>query len=88
MVRNTSGQSINDVAIYEDDIERLTVKSSVDEGHVDAEKLDDGLADPELERADEGLGPDLAPRARMDVEARAHSARACAALLWVVGAQR
>ena len=64
MVRNTSGQSLNAVAIYQDNIERLTVKSSVDEGHVDAEQLDDGFANEEGEGPDHAFGEDAFPAVR------------------------
>ena len=59
---------MNAVAIYQDDIERLTVKSSVDEGHVDAEKLDDGLANEERERSHECLGNNSLPMAVCAIE--------------------
>ena len=81
MVRNTSGQSLNAVTIYQDDIERLTVKSSVDEGHVDAEKLDDGLANEERERSHECLGNNSLPMAVCAIENSADFSDI--ALLWV-----
>ena len=68
MVRNTSGQSLNAIAIYQGGIERLTVKSSVDEGHVEAEKLDDGLANAEREGPHERLSNDSLPMAVCAIE--------------------
>ena len=68
VVRNTSGQPFDAVAIYQDDIERLTVESSVDEGHVDAEKLDDGLANEKREGPHERLGNNPLPMAVCAIE--------------------
>ena len=64
MVRNTGGQSLNAVAIYQDDIERLTVKSSVDEGHVEPEELHNRFAHEQREGTDESLGHDVLPPGR------------------------
>ena len=81
VVRNTSRQSLNDVAIYQDDIEPLTVKSSVDEGHVDAEKLDDGLANEKREGPHKRLRNNSLPMAVCAIENSADFSDI--ALLWI-----